>query len=165
MSVRINQSGTWRSVTSLCVNQSGTWRRTSQGLINESGTWRQWCGIPDLGSSYGGGNIIYKSGSGSAWIASPFNSEVSRNWYSRNDAANRATEVTGISGWFVPDCGGFTFATARRAYWTGSNGAWYWTNQEVFGTGAWRITYEGGGGGNCTKSQVLRVRSFRTITY
>ena len=40
MALCINQSGTWRVITTQCVNQSGTWRKVVTGCINDSGTWR-----------------------------------------------------------------------------------------------------------------------------
>lgn len=40
MPLCINQSGTWRNISTQCVNQSGTWRKVLTGCINQSGTWR-----------------------------------------------------------------------------------------------------------------------------
>jgi hypothetical protein len=40
MALCINQSGTWRNITTQCVNQTGTWRKVVTGCINQSNTWR-----------------------------------------------------------------------------------------------------------------------------
>ena len=54
-----------------------------------------------VGDSYEGGFLICKA-SPLRWVVSPYSAEVSRSWYSRNDANTRAQEVSGCTGWFVP---------------------------------------------------------------
>jgi hypothetical protein len=40
MALCVNQSGTWRNITTQCVNQSSTWRKVLDSCVNQSGTWR-----------------------------------------------------------------------------------------------------------------------------
>ena len=54
-----------------------------------------------LGSAHEGGFLMCTAG-GIQWIVSPYNTEVSRNGSSVDDANTRAQAVTGCTGWFVP---------------------------------------------------------------
>ena len=56
---------------------------------------------PALGDSYEGGFLICKAAP-LRWVVSPRSAEVSRNWYSREDANTTAQSVSGCTGWFVP---------------------------------------------------------------
>lgn len=42
MAICVNQSGTWRTITTQCVNQAGTWRKVVTGCINQASTWRKY---------------------------------------------------------------------------------------------------------------------------
>lgn len=88
-----------------------------------------------LGNSYGGGNLICAAG-GFGWIVAPSTTEISRNWYLRNDANTCAQTVTGCTGWFIPtDCQLQNPGYICRTYWSSYNSAAnYWSSTEVFGT-------------------------------
>lgn len=128
MALCINQSGTWRNITTLCVNQSGTWRKTLLGCINQSGTWRGFI-VPSLGSAFGGGYLICQS-AGIRWVVAPASSEVVSDWPSRNAAVTNAQQVSGCTGWFIPNrfqlqnpgyvCRGYwdSYSTDPNVYWS-----------------------------------------------
>jgi hypothetical protein len=179
MAICINQSGTWRRTSTLCVNQSGTWRRPLNAYINQSGTWRTVFGPPaSLGASYGGGRLVCNS-SGVLWIVALNSSEVTRNWYSRNDANTRAQQVSGCTGWFVPTRTQLQNpGYACRTYWDsyGAAGHVYWSSTEHIGShndavwcdeaGIVRFgNVSGGLSGGRNKNCTLPVRAFRCVTY
>jgi len=168
MALCVNQSGTWRNITTLCVNQSGTWRNISAGCINGSGTWRRFGFQPTtLGASFGGGYAICMS-SNVVWIVSPQSAEVSRNWHSRDDASTRAQEVSGCTGWFVPTF--FQFQNpgqSCKSFWGPSpcySIAIYWVNHSLDSNFA-KFSYMIGGSGGARKTCTYCVRAFRCVTY
>lgn len=169
MPVCINQSGTWRNATRLCVNDSGTWRNINIGCINQSGTWRRF--LPpllarvSLGTSIEGGRLICRA-SNVAWIVAPAESEVSRNWYSRNDANTRAQQVSGCTGWFVPTCGQLQNpGYACRTYWDSYTAHNYWSSTERFDVHGWYVRLNLGSSSSNNKNFVCCVRAFRCVTY
>jgi hypothetical protein len=118
----------------------------------------------DLGDSYEGGILICKA-SPLRWVISPLSAEVSRNFYSRNDANTRAQSVSGCTGWFVPTPAqlqnpGFIC----RTYWY-TSGSCYWTSTQQFGCTGWSVNFSSGAivcgfgpASNC-------IRAFRCVTY
>jgi hypothetical protein len=111
-----------------------------------------------------GGLLICKSG-GVGLVVSPYSAEVSRTWYSRDDAATRSQEVTGCTGWFVPTCGQLQIGYACRAFWDQNSPSRYWSSTELNGTYAWQVLFynaftcfRGKNGTYCT-------RAFRCVTY
>ncbi len=173
MALCINQSGTYRNITTLCINQSGTYRNITcgSGRINQSGTYRKFIGAQLLlGDTTGGGIMICAAG-GTRWIVSPSDAQVSRNWYDKEDSNTRAQQVSGVGGWFIPSVAqlqnpGF----CCRTYWNPA-GTTYWSSQErsdetdtdqdgcVVRMGDGGVQSENGKGfENC-------VRSFRCVTY
>lgn len=170
MPVCINQSGTWRNATTLCVNDSGTWRNTKEGCINQSGTWRRFLDKRDviccpLGSSIEGGRLICRA-SNVAWIVSPNTSEVSRNWYSRNDAVTTAQSVSGYTGWFVPTRTQLQNpGYACRTYWDSYCANFYWSDTEYNAGYALFVAFNNGGSSRFDKASVRCVRAFRCVTY
>lgn len=169
MALCINQSGTWRDIITQCVNQSGTWREVVFGCINQSGTWRCY-GFPNvatapLGTVIEGGNLVCRSG-GVAWIVAPATSEVSRNWYARNDASTRAQQVSGCTGWFVPTITqmqnpGF----ACRTYWDSLKCFGYWSSTNWNANSARSIDMVDGLTYCQGKPDTICVRAFRCVTY
>ena len=120
---------------------------------------------PSLGDAYEGGYLICQSG-GVRWVVSPSSSEVSRNWYSRNDSNTRAQQVSGCTGWFVPTNGqlqnpGYTC----RTYWDSFSSYGHWSSTEINATCAWNVNMISGGLGLVDKSVSFCVRSFRCVTY
>lgn len=173
MALCVNQSGTWRSITTQCVNQSGTWRNITTGCINESGTWRCFGFFtpPALGSSFGGGRVLCVS-SRTIWIVAPNTSEVSRIFPSRTDANTTAQSVSGCTGWFIPDVSqlsnpGYTC----RTYWDSYSSTRYWSNTqyiEITGsyTGRARpVDMVTGGTLRTGATTAFCVRAFRCVTY
>jgi hypothetical protein len=176
MALCVNDSGTWRNITTLCVNDSGAWRNIAVGCINASGTWRKFSitGSPptSVGCSYGGGRAICIqptcfTGGGTVWIVAPNTSEVSRSWYSRNDANTRAQQVSGCTGWFVPSVEqllnpGYTC----RTYWDSYSSFPYWSSTESSSYSAFGVYFiYGNAGGFASKGFNRCVRAFRCVTY
>ena len=171
MALCINQSGTYRNITTLCINQSGTYRNITAGCINQAGTYRCFGFVfgPALGSSYEGGFLICKQAPNLRWVVSPRSTEVSRTWHSRNDANTTAQSVSGCTGWFIP-----TFDQANNpggvcmSFWGPSpcrSLAEYWTS-----TSQCAYAYVTGFNGNdnkrgMTKGYTYCVRAFRCVTY
>lgn len=82
MSLCINQSGTWRNITTQCVNQSGTWRRVATGCINQAGTWRCYgMTAPSVSISVNPTSIVQGGGSSTlSWSSSNATTLVSSNF-------------------------------------------------------------------------------------
>jgi len=173
MALCINQSGTYRNITTLCINQSGTYRNITTGCINQSGTYRLFGFVPALGASYEGGFLICRV-SPLRWVVSPYSAEVSRDWYLREDANTRAQAVSGCTGWFVPTktqlqnpgycCGSFWGPSpcySARSYWSSTEGA--------APTSATRACYvdftTGFSNFSIGKENTTCVRAFRCVTY
>lgn len=175
MALCINQSGSWRNTADVCINDSGSWRNASTICINESGTWRLiglYPGPPD-GSSWCGGYLVCHD-AGVYWIVSSYSAQVRRNWYSRNDAATRAQQVSGQSGWFVPN--GLqlqTYGYARRQYWDAYDcqdpstlaSSYYWTSQQITTSFACVINFRNGFQQSQRQECTNFARAFRCVTY
>jgi hypothetical protein len=172
MALCINQSGTYRNITTLCINQSGTYRNITTGCINQSGTYRLFGFGPSLGSSYEGGFLICKA-SPLRWVVSPYSAEVSRTWYSRDDANTRAQAVSGCTGWFVPTISQLENpGYCCRSFWGPSpcySSSLYWSITEYTGfpqgCNACYLNFNAGHGNRRGKPSTLCVRAFRCVTY
>jgi hypothetical protein len=118
-----------------------------------------------LGSSACGGFLVRRFAS-YAWIVSPYSSEVSRNWYDRNDANTRAQQVSGCTGWFVPDTSFLACSLCSKNYWDNYSTTRYWSNTEgsangaQYGNSTFQTFY-----GTINKSQIYCVRAFRCVAY
>jgi hypothetical protein len=179
MTLCVNQSGTWRKITTLCANQSGTWRNIQTGCIKQSSTWRQFGGPgtppTTVGSSFGGGNAICLSPTGSGiaaqgvvWIVAPSTSEVSRNWYCRNDAVTTAEVSAACGDWFVPTIGQLQNpGSCCRTYWDSYSPSYkYWPNSAGFANHYADFVHIVCGYNNfTTKTVTFCVRAFRCVTY
>jgi hypothetical protein len=122
---------------------------------------------PALGSSYEGGFHICLTAP-IRWIVSPYSSEVSRDWYERNDANTTAQEVSGCTGWFVPTCGllqnpGYIC----RTFWDSFSSMRYWSSTEFNGNRACYVCFTSGAAGffSFGKGSIHCVRAFRCVTY
>ena len=114
----------------------------------------------------GGGNTICKSGGGTIWIVAPASSEVSRSWYSRNDAVTTATNCTSATGWFVPNVSqlqnpGF----GCRTYWDSYSSAHYWSSTCLTSSSSFRVSFVDGSADHHTNSITKCVRAFRCVIY
>ena len=127
---------------------------------------------PNLGESYEGGILICQSG-GVRWIAAPNSSEVTRNWYSRDDASTRAQQVSGCTGWFIPTCAQLSNPVGPcRTYWFPTNcpQARFWSSTEsafMSSTFAFYVNMSGGSFNvnSYCKNCAICARSFRCVTY
>jgi len=239
MALCINQSGTWRNITTQCVNQSGTWRKVTDGYVNQSGIWRYFgmtaptvtsftstnivrcvsngsvtwstsratstssnfgatatsgtctittagtyciCAVnsfatsatssttvtannPALGSSLLGGTLICAS-SNVFWIVAPLTGEVIRNWYCKSDAVTRAQQVSGVSGWFLPDLGQLLNpGYPCRTYWDSPTYSNYWSDGEMDFYNGWIVDFSRGCRNSNGKQHQTRARAFRCVTY
>jgi hypothetical protein len=121
---------------------------------------------PNLGASYEGGFLICKS-SPTRWVVAPNTSEVSRDWYCRNDANTRAQQVSGCTGWFVPTLSqlqnpGYTC----RTFWDSFCSTAYWSSTEGGAAQACGVAFYSGNTTNFGgKVYTYCVRSFRCVTY
>jgi len=118
-----------------------------------------------LGDPYEGGYLICQASS-VRWVVAPSSAEVSRNWYSRNDANTRAQQVSGCTGWFVPTCGqlqnpGYTC----RTYWDSYSSTIYWSSTESNSIVAWIVFFDIGGASGSGKTNTNCVRAFRCVSY
>jgi hypothetical protein len=123
---------------------------------------------PALGSSYEGGFLICKA-SPLRWVVSPYSAEVSRSWYSRNDANTRAQSVSGCTGWFVP-----TFSQLQnpgyicRSFWGPSpcySSTRYWSSTETNSELACFMHFNNAVDSAAAKQASYCVRAFRCVTY
>ena len=169
MALCINQSGTYRNITTLCINQSGTYRNIVTGCINQSGTYRLFKeSAPFRGDSYGGGFLICKA-SPLRWVVSPYSAEVSRSWHLRNDANTTAQSVSGCTGWFVPTVSQLQNpGYLCRSFWGPSpcfSSYYYWSSTEYGATHACYVVFDFGTTVNFLKPVPWCVRAFRCVTY
>lgn len=118
---------------------------------------------PTLGSSFGGGRLICRA-SNINWIVAPSSSEVSRSWFSREDANTRAQQVTGCSGWFVPSRSQLRNpGCVCKNYWD-SYSSFYWTS-EFNSAYAYLVCMNFYPNPVKIKGCSYPVRSFRCVTY
>jgi len=174
MALCINQSGTWRNITTQCVNQSGTWRKVLTGCINQSGTWRKFGFAPALGSAYEGGFLICQA-SGVRWVVAPASAEVSRNWCQIaqfGHSITRAQQVSGCpTGWFVPTTFQQQTFTQCRQYWDSysgsapSPGAYYWTSTTYSAFNGLAVFMPSGYAAGRPRPYYHCGRAFRCVTY
>jgi len=109
--------------------------------------------------------------SGVAWVVAPASTEVSRNWYSRLDAATTAEANAACGDWFVPTRPQLLnpgYACRNRWDQYGLTGYWGSENDSVapYDTNkASTIRFDTGGTGACHKSLISCARAFRCVTY
>ena len=118
--------------------------------------------IPQLGGS----RIICKNG-GLAWLVAPISTEVSRDWYCREDAVTRAIAVTSLTtGWFVPTCGQLQNpGYLCRSFWDSYSSASYWSSTEGNSSVACSLNFANGSTDILYKTATCCVRAFRCVTY
>jgi hypothetical protein len=168
MALCINQSGTWRNITTLCVNQSGTWKKVVLGCINESNTWRKYrdARITREGCSFGGGRAVSVS-SGVVWVVAPSSSQVTRTYPSINDAVIRAQQVSGCAGWFIPgpsELQSYGGNLTSASYWDAYTPGHYWSSSSL-GWGGISIVIPNGAWYGRDSICNFSVRAFRCVTY
>ena len=171
MALCVNDSGTWREISTLCVNDSGTWREISTGCINDSGTWREFgmaAGVAaaSLGDNIEGGYLICKS-SGIGWIVAPASTEVRRTWYLRADAVTTAEANDACGDWFIPNASqlqnpGYTC----RNNWDSYHWGYIWSSTELNANCARTVFFPSGALDYLQKTDTGgALRAFRCVTY
>ena len=121
---------------------------------------------PDGRKSIEGGWYISRGPVGTAWIVASLNTEVSRNWYCREDAVTKANACTGCTGWFVPtrtqlQNPGYTC----RTYWDSFSSTVYWSSTEAGAPTACDVDFATGLATSSPKALTNCVRAFRCVTY
>ena len=117
------------------------------------------------GDPYEGGYLICQSG-GLRWVVSPFSAEVSRNWYSREDANTNANAQAPCGDWFIPTCAQMLNpGYSCRTYWDGYSLEGYWNSTQNDSQHAWFVNFVDGGTPRALKTVTLCARSFRCVSY
>ena len=123
--------------------------------------------VASLGGGINGGYLICRTGGGVAWIVAPASSEVSRNFYARNDAVITATECAGPTDWFIPSCIQLSNpGYLCRTYWDSYSVTDYWSNTAyTSGICGWYVSFANGGTARAPAATTLCSRAFRCVTY
>lgn len=77
MTIHVNDSSTWRTVTGLHVNDSSTWREIVLAYVNDGGTWRVTHDVVAL-SNVSASNSVFSPANASASIRVANNGTVSK---------------------------------------------------------------------------------------
>jgi hypothetical protein len=119
-----------------------------------------------LGSSFGGGYLICKSG-GVGWIVSPYSTEVTRGAPNSNDAVTTAQAAAACGDWFVPTCGQLQNpGSICRDYWDCySSNCWYISSTPFGPSGARIVRISDGAASSYVTGTAACVRAFRCVTY
>ena len=119
-----------------------------------------------LGSAVLGGLMICRNG-GTAWIIAPASTEVSRNWYSLNDAVTTANANAACGDWFVPTIGPLINPGYEcRTYWDSYSSTAYWSSSETTGSVASVFLFQAAIASNgYNKANVHCVRAMRCVAY
>jgi len=121
-----------------------------------SGVTYSFTASPALGDAFGGGRLICQSG-GIRWISALCTAILQRSWYCRADANTRAQQVSGCTGWFIPNGSQLQnpafICRDYMDFWNflPSNTPIYWSNDvnPVSPTSnAMTVRFDPGGGGN-----------------
>jgi hypothetical protein len=121
--------------------------------------------VPPLGCAYEGGFLICCA-SPTRWVVSQSSSQISRNWYLRNDAITTAQQVSGCTGWFVPTISQLQNPgyTCKAFYDAGTSGT-HWSSTEYNITHACCINLQFGFAARYGKAATMCIRAFRCVTY
>ena len=112
-----------------------------------------------------GGYLICCNGGGTAWIVAPASTEVSRNWYCRDDAVTTATNCTSATGWFVPTCCQLKNPGYEcKTYWDSYISSFYWSSTHDGGD-AYGLDFSNGCTAKRDKASSYYVRAFRCVCY
>jgi len=112
-----------------------------------------------------GGYLICQSG-GTTWVVSP--AEVSRNWYSRDDANTTAQSVSGCTGWFVPTRSQLQNpGYLCRSFWGPYSPTIYWSSTSGSGAPntACTVSFTGSHAPYKNMGNTYCIRAFRCVTY
>jgi len=120
-----------------------------------------------LGDPVFGGYLICRNGS-TLWIVAPSSTEVSRNWYSRDDAVTTAESNAACGDWFVPNCGILQNLYYCRTHWdsySSSSSTGYWSSTASSSSFAFYTNFSNGSTIQINMLCLCRVRAFRCVTY
>ena len=122
--------------------------------------------IPPLGGAGEGGYLLCCS-SGNLWIVAPASTEVSRDWYNRNDAVTTANSNAACGDWFIPTCGQLKNPGYQcRTYWDSYDTVCrYWSNTEAGSSSGWTVCILNESLGFGYKAYLGCGRAFRCVSY
>ena len=87
--------------------------------------------VPPLGGGPFEGGYLICCSSNTYWIVAPSSTEVSRDWYNRNDAITTANSNSSCGDWFIPNCSQAQNPQYTcRTYWDTYSNSQYWSNTE-----------------------------------
>lgn len=156
-------------VTTFVVVDAGAFTGLTTTSVNALiNTYSFTAAISLLGASYEGGFLICCA-SPIRWVVSPFSSQVSRTWFSRNDAVTTAQQVSGCTGWFIPTSSQLQNPGFVCRQWWDCFGGSYWGGED-YGCASPCVNpyvhFEAPGGtNNWFKCSTYNVRAFRCVTY
>jgi len=123
--------------------------------------------VPPLGDPYEGGFLICcQTASSVRWVVAPESTEVSRNFYFRNDAVTNAEALETCGDWFIPTCVQLKNpGYACRTYWDSYCPVFYWSSTQINTDNAWGVCLGDGNTLYSNKNNTYCVRAFRCVTY
>ena len=121
---------------------------------------------PSLGAEGEGGYLICMSG-GNLWIVAPMSTQVTRNWFQRNDAVTTANSNAACGDWFIPNCSqNKNPGNVCKQYWDLHSSDYYWSTTQVHSNAVWvtgqqnDMTLQG-----AKTFTFIRARAFRCVSY
>ena len=120
---------------------------------------------PALAAEGEGGFLICMAAS-NLWIVAPSSTEVTRSWYSRNDAVTTAQANAACGNWFIPSIAqlqnpGYTC----RTNWDSHTGGIYWSNYGPNQSNAFGVSLTNGVAYHLPKANGHCARAFRCVSY
>ena len=165
------EEDTYVVVDAGCFRNSDGDEESGNAIINTYNftTKASW---PALGAQGEGGYLMCMSG-GNLWIVAPSSTEVTRNWYSRNDGVTTANANAACGDWFVPTCGQLKNpGIICKAYWDSYANSppqvcmtLYWSTTSPASHLARSVSICSGGVNNGLKTHNRCVRAFRCVSY
>ena len=123
--------------------------------------------IDVIGSSQYGGNVICAASS-VYWVVAPSSTEVSRDWYQRNDAVTTANSNASCGDWFIPNLSQLLNPGWEcRTHWDSASG-YYWSTCQHPAPWTKRVDMSGSAGSCCNSNYytaIENVRAFRCVSY
>ena len=99
-------------------------------------------------------------------LNAPSSTEVSANWYSRNNAVTSANAQAACGDWFVPSYGQLQNpGYVCRTYWDSYSNAKYWSDTQCNSVLAYYVHFSNGNATWHMKNHAFKVRAFRTVSY
>lgn len=133
------------------------------GLVIGQTMWQCITGRP-LGTFILGGNIVTRTGDGTAWIAAPASTGVAGGTSSFTTVISNAETASGYSGWFIPSISQLQDPIyTNKNNWESASGL-FWSST-VGGGGYCYINMNNGSLGSCSTSNSFNIRAFRCVTY